>query len=150
MVARHRRMNSDGTNLKTKLSAHAAGAYRCWRISSRSHGSVPGMRKRAIAFTSYRDGAGIWTIWSWSDPADGRPSNAGDEVNLSQMRSGECHRGAIKALAWVDQNVRVHLTPHSKGRNCRVSAPINIGPGEVLSFHFYRKLNAGDRRRRLR
>ncbi len=50
-----------------------------------------------------------------------------------------------KALAWVDQNVRVHLTPTQKV-GIASFCPYNIGPGKCFPSTFYRKLNAGDRK----
>lgn len=50
-----------------------------------------------------------------------------------------------KALAWVDQNVRVHLTPPQKV-GIASFCPYNIGPGKCFPSTFYRKLNAGDRK----
>lgn len=50
-----------------------------------------------------------------------------------------------KALAWVDQNIRVPLTaPQRVG--IASFCPYNIGPGKCFPSTFYRKLNAGDRK----
>ncbi|KMF47040.1 glycoside hydrolase family protein, partial [Klebsiella pneumoniae] len=50
-----------------------------------------------------------------------------------------------EALAWVDQNVRVRLTPPQKV-GIASFCPYNIGPGKCFPSTFYRKLNAGDRK----
>ena len=50
-----------------------------------------------------------------------------------------------KALAWVDQNIRVPLTAPQKV-GIASFCPYNIGPGKCFPSTFYRKLNAGDRK----
>ncbi len=59
-----------------------------------------------------------------------------DQVNADERN---------KALAWVDQNVRVRLTDPQKV-GIASFCPYNIGPGKCFPSTFYRKLNAGDRK----
>ncbi len=111
-------------NLKTKLSSAmlaliAAGA------------SAPVLmdqflnEKEGKSLTSYRDGAGIWTICR-SYQVDGRPVTQG--MKLTQAKCDQVNAvERNKALAWVDQNVRVPLTP-LKRSGLPVSAPITSGP----------------------
>lgn len=103
-------------NLKTKLSSAmlaliAAGA------------SAPVLmdqflnEKEGKSLTSYRDGAGIWTICRGVTQVDGRPVTQG--MKLTQAKCDQVNAvERNKALAWVDQNVRVPLTP-LKGRDCQ-------------------------------
>ena len=96
-------------NLKTKLSAAmlaliAAGA------------SAPVLmdqflnEKEGNSLTAYRDGAGIWTICRGATRVDGRPVTQG--MKLTQAKCDQVNTvERNKALAWVDQNVRVHLSP---------------------------------------
>ena len=130
-------------NLKTKLSAAmlaliAAGA------------SAPVLmdqflnEKEGNSLTSYRDGAGIWTICRGATRVDGRPVTQG--MKLTQAKCDQVNAvERNKALAWVDQNVRVHLTPPQKV-GIASFCPYNIGPGKCFPSTFYRKLNAGDRK----
>ena len=99
-------------NLKTKLSAAmlaliAAGA------------SAPVLmdqflnEKEGKSLTSYRDGAGIWTICRGATRVDGRPVTQG--MKLTQAKCDQVNAvERNEALAWVDQNVRVRLTPPQK------------------------------------
>ncbi|MHB2643091.1 glycoside hydrolase family protein, partial [Klebsiella pneumoniae] len=99
-------------SLKTKLSAAmlaliAAGA------------SAPVLmdqflnEKEGNSLTSYRDGTGIWTICRGATRVDGRPVTQG--MKLTQAKCDQVNAvERNKALAWVDQNVRVHLTPPQK------------------------------------
>lgn len=108
-------------NLKTKLSAAmlaliAAGA------------SAPVLmdqflnEKEGNSLTSYLDGAGIWTICRGATRVDGRPVTQG--MKLTQAKCDQVNAvERNKALAWVDQNVRVHLTPPQRS-GLPVSAPI--------------------------
>ncbi len=112
-------------NLKTKLSAAmlaliAAGA------------SAPVLmdqflnEKEGNSLTSYRDGAGIWTICRGATRVDGRPVTQG--MKLTQAKCDQVNAvERNKALAWVDQNVRVHLTPPQKV-GIASFAPITSGP----------------------
>ncbi len=112
-------------NLKTKLSAAmlaliAAGA------------SAPVLmdqflnEKEGNSLTSYRDGAGIWTICRGATRVDGRPVTQG--MNLTQTKCDQVNAvERNKALAWVDQNVRVPLTPPQRS-GLPASAPITSGP----------------------
>ncbi len=111
-------------NLKTKLSAAmlaliAAGA------------SAPVLmdqflnEKEGNSLTAYRDGSGIWTICRGATRVDGKPVTQG--MKLTQAKCDQVN--AIernKALAWVDQNVRVHLTPPQKV-GIASFCPYNIG-----------------------
>ncbi len=129
-------------NLKTKLSSAmlaliAAGA------------SAPVLmdqflnEKEGKSLTSYRDGAGIWTICRGVTQVDGRPVTQG--MKLTQAKCDQVNAvERNKALAWVDQNVRVPLTPPQKV-GIASFCPYNIGPGKCFPSTFYRKLNAGDR-----
>lgn len=130
-------------NLKTKLSSAmlaliAAGA------------SAPVLmdqflnEKEGKSLTSYRDGAGIWTICRGVTQVDGRPVTQG--MKLTQAKCDQVNAvERNKALAWVDQNVRVPLTPPQKV-GIASFCPYNIGPGKCFPSTFYRKLNAGDRK----
>ncbi len=101
------------------------------------------MRKRAKAsrHTAMAPAYGRYVV---ELPVDGRPVTQGmkltrakcDQVNAVERN---------KALAWVDQNVRVPLTPPQKV-GIASFCPYNIGPGKCFPSTFYRKLNAGDRK----
>ncbi|MCZ3466653.1 lysozyme, partial [Klebsiella pneumoniae] len=74
----------------------------------------------------------------------GRPVTQG--MKLTQAKCDQVNAvERNKALAWVDQNVRVPLTPPQKV-GIASFCPYNIGPGKCFPSTFYRKLNAGDRK----
>ncbi len=116
-------------NLKTKLSAAmlaliAAGA------------SAPVLmdeflnEKEGNSLTSYRDGAGIWTICRGATRVDGRPVTQG--MKLTQAKCDQVNAvERNKALAWVDQNIKVPLTPPQKV-GIASFCPYNIGPGKCF------------------
>ena len=54
-----------------------------------------------------------------------------------------------KALAWVERNIKVPLTEPQKA-GIASFCPYNIGPGKCFPSTFYKRLNAGDRKRRMR
>ncbi|HFD2992506.1 lysozyme [Klebsiella pneumoniae] len=130
-------------NLKTKLSAAmlaliAAGA------------SAPVLmdqflnEKEGNSLTSYRDGAGIWTICRGATRVDGRPVRQG--MKLPQAKCDQINAvERNKALAWVDQNIKVPLTPPQKV-GIASFCPYNIGPGKCFPSTFYKRINAGDRK----
>ncbi len=100
--------------------------------------------KEGNSLTSYRDGAGIWTICRGATRVDGRPVTQG--MKLTQVKCNQVN--AIerdKALAWVQKNVHVPLTP-PQAVGIASFCPYNIGPGKCFPSTFYRKLNAGDRK----
>lgn len=100
--------------------------------------------KEGNSLTSYRDGSGIWTICRGATRVDGRPVTQG--MKLAQAKCDQVNAvERNKALAWVDQNVRVRLTPPQKV-GIASFCPYNIGPGKCFPSTFYRKLNAGDRK----
>ncbi len=98
--------------------------------------------------TAYRDGAGIWTICRGAILVDGKPVVPG--MKLSKEK---CDRvNAIerdKALAWVEKNIRVPLSEPQKA-GIASFCPYNIGPGKCFPSTFYKRINAGDRRERVR
>ena len=98
--------------------------------------------KEGSSLTAYKDGSGIWTICHGATRVDGRPVIQG--MRLTQAKCGQVN--AIerdKALAWVEKNVHVPLTPPQKV-GIASFCPYNIGPGKCFPSTFYRKLNAGD------
>lgn len=131
-------------NLKTKLSAAMLGLIA-------AGASAPVLmdqflnEKEGNSLTAYRDGSqGIWTICRGATRIDGKPVTQG--MKLTQAKCDEVNAvERNKALAWVDQNVRVHLAPPQKV-GIASFCPYNIGPGKCFPSTFYRKLNAGDRK----
>ncbi|HFD4437589.1 lysozyme [Klebsiella pneumoniae] len=100
--------------------------------------------KEGSSLTAYKDGSGNWTICRGATRVDGKPVIQG--MRLSQAKCGQVN--AIerdKALAWVEKNVHVPLTPAQKV-GIASFCPYNIGPGKCFTSTFYRKLNAGDRK----
>ncbi len=100
--------------------------------------------KEGSSLPAYKDGSGIWTICRGATRVDGRPVIQG--MRLTQAKCGQVN--AIerdKALAWVEKNVHVPLTPPQKV-GIASFCPYNIGPGKCFPSTFYRKLNAGDRK----
>lgn len=100
--------------------------------------------KEGNSLVAYKDGSGIWTICRGATRVDGKPVIQG--MKLTQAKCGQVN--AIernKALAWVDTNVHVPLTPPQKV-GIASFCPYNIGPGKCFPSTFYRKLNAGDRK----
>lgn len=100
--------------------------------------------KEGNSLIAYKDGSGIWTICRGATRVDGKPVIQG--MRLTQAKCGQVN--AIerdKALAWVDTNVHVPLTPPQKV-GIASFCPYNIGPGKCFPSTFYRKLNAGDRK----
>lgn len=100
--------------------------------------------KEGSSLIAYKDGSGIWTICRGATRVDGKPVTPG--MKLTQAKCGQVN--AIernKALAWVEKNVHVPLTPPQKV-GIASFCPYNIGPGKCFPSTFYRKLNAGDRK----
>lgn len=101
--------------------------------------------KEGNSLTAYRDGSGgIWTICRGATRVDGRPVVQG--MKLTQAKCDAVN--AIerdKALAWVDKNIHVPLTPPQKV-GIASFCPYNIGPGKCFPSTFYQRINAGDRR----
>ena len=101
--------------------------------------------KQRNTHTPYRDGSqGIWTICRGATRVDGRPVVQG--MKLTQAKCDAVN--AIerdKALAWVDKNIHVPLTPPQKV-GIASFCPYNIGPGKCFPSTFYQRINAGDRR----
>ncbi len=98
--------------------------------------------------TAYRDGAGIWTICRGAIMVDGKPVVPG--MKLSKAKCAQVN--AIernKALAWVEKNIKVPLTEPQKA-GIASFCPYNIGPGKCFPSTFYKRINAGDRRGRVR
>ena len=96
--------------------------------------------KEGNSLTAYLDGSGFWTICRGATRIDGKPVTKG--MKLTQAKCDQVN--AIernKALAWVDQNIRVPLTAPQKV-GIASFCPYNIG----FPSTFYRKLNAGDRK----
>ncbi|BBQ88727.1 lysozyme [Raoultella ornithinolytica] len=130
-------------NLKTKLSAAmlaliAAGA------------SAPVLmdqflnEKEGNSLIAYQDGSGIWTICRGATRIDGKPVRQG--MKLTQAKCDQVN--AIernKALAWVDQNIKVPLTAPQKV-GIASFCPYNIGPPKCFPSTFFSRLNAGDRK----
>lgn len=100
--------------------------------------------KEGNSLTSYRDGAGIWTICRGATRVDGRPVRQG--MKLPQAKCDQVNAvERNKALAWVDQNIKVPLTPPQKV-GIASFCPYNIGPGKCFPSTFYKRINAGDRK----
>ncbi|HFP9305147.1 lysozyme [Raoultella planticola] len=101
--------------------------------------------KEGNSLTAYRDGSqGIWTICRGSTRIDGKPVTQG--MKLTQTKCDQVNaieRG--KALAWVDRNIHVPLTPPQKV-GIASFCPYNIGPGKCFPSTFYQRINAGDRK----
>lgn len=101
--------------------------------------------KEGNSLTAYRDGSqGIWTICRGATRVDGRPVVQG--MKMTQAKCDEVN--AIernKALAWVDKNIHVPLTPPQKV-GIASFCPYNIGPGKCFPSTFYQRINAGDHR----
>lgn len=69
--------------------------------------------KEGNSLTAYLDGSGVWTICRGATRIDGKPVTKG--MKLTQAKCDQVN--AIernKALAWVDQNIRVPLTAPQK------------------------------------
>ncbi|MEA5432627.1 lysozyme [Klebsiella variicola] len=130
-------------NLKTKLSAAmlaliAAGA------------SAPVLfdqfisEKEGNALVAVVDPGGVWSLCHGVTVIDGKPVVKGQRATETQCkRVNAVERD--KALAWVEKNVHVPLTPPQKV-GIASFCPYNIGPGKCFPSTFYRKLNAGDRK----
>lgn len=100
--------------------------------------------KEGNSLIAYKDGSGIWTICRGATRVDGKAVIQG--MKLTQAKCDQVN--AIernKALAWVEKNVHVPLTPPQKV-GIASFCPYNIGPGKCFPSTFYRKLNAGDRK----
>lgn len=100
--------------------------------------------KEGNSLTAYRDSVAIWTISRGATMVDGKSVVQG--MKLTQAKCDQVN--AIerdKALAWVEKNVYVPLTPPQKV-GIASFFPYNIGPGKCCLSTFYRKLNAGDRK----
>ncbi|EPY7328718.1 lysozyme [Klebsiella pneumoniae] len=101
--------------------------------------------KEGNSLTAYRDGSqGIWTICRGATRIDGKPVTQG--MDLTQAQCNEVN--AIerdKALAWVERNIHVPLTPPQKV-GIASFCPYNIGPGKCFPSTFYQRINAGDRK----
>ncbi|HAK8511649.1 TPA: lysozyme [Salmonella enterica] len=100
--------------------------------------------KEGNSLTAYRDGGGVWTICRGVTVIDGKPVVRG--MKVTQEKCDQVN--AIerdKALAWVEQNIKVSLTEPQKA-GIASFCPYNIGPGKCFPSGFYRKLNADDRR----
>ena len=128
--------------LKTKLSAAmlaliAAGA------------SAPALmgqfqeEKEGTSLIAYTDQGGVWTICGGVTYVNGKPVLKGMKLTRSQCDAIDKAEQA-KALAWVDKNIHVPLTPPQKV-GIASFCPWNIGPGKCFPSTFYRKINAGDR-----
>lgn len=101
--------------------------------------------KEGNSLTAYRDGSqGIWTICRGATRIDGNPVT--QDMKLTQAKCDQVN--AIerhKALAWVDRNIHVSLTPPQKV-GIASFCPYNIGPGKCFPSTFYQRINAGDRK----
>ncbi|KFC08496.1 phage lysozyme [Trabulsiella guamensis ATCC 49490] len=94
-------------------------------------------------YTAVVDPGGIWSLCHGVTVIDGKRVIKGQTATKT-----ECQRvNAIerdKALAWVDRNIRVPLTPPQKV-GIASFCPYNIGPAKCFTSTFYAKINAGDR-----
>ncbi|HED1709715.1 TPA: lysozyme [Klebsiella variicola subsp. variicola] len=101
--------------------------------------------KEGNSLTAYRDGSqGIWTICRGVTRIDGKPVT--QDMKLTKAKCDQVN--AIerdKALAWVDRNIHVPLTPPQKV-GIASFCPYNIGPGKCFPSTFYQRINAGDRK----
>lgn len=99
--------------------------------------------KEGNHLTAYRDGGGVWSICRGVTRVDNRPVTKGMKLSAEQCNKyNAMERDA--ALAWVERNVRVHLTEPQKV-GIASFCPYNIGPSKCFTSTFYRKLNAGDK-----
>ncbi|WP_407084811.1 lysozyme [Pluralibacter gergoviae] len=100
--------------------------------------------KEGNSLTAYQDGSGIWTICRGATRVDGRPVVQG--MRLTQQKCDQVNAAErVKALAWVNRNIRVPLTEPQKA-GIASFCPYNIGPARCFPSTFYQRINAGDRR----
>lgn len=99
--------------------------------------------KEGTRLAAYPDGGGIWTVCGGLTQVGGQPVVQRQCLSATQCEAIDKAEQA-KALAWVDRNVHVTLTPPQKV-GIASFCPWNIGPAECFSSTFWRKLNTGDR-----
>lgn len=90
------------------------------------------------------DPGGVWSLCHGVTVIDGKRVIKGQTATEEQCRKINAIE-RDKALAWVDKNVQVPLTPPQKV-GIASFCPYNIGPGKCFPSTFYRKLNSGDRK----
>ncbi len=100
------------------------------------------IEKEGSRLTAYQDGKGLWTICGGVISVDGKPVAKGMRLTKEQCDLIDAAEQK-KALEWVDQHVRIPLTPVQK-TGIASFCSWNIGPSRCFTSTFYAKLNAGD------
>ena len=99
--------------------------------------------KEGNAYIAVVDPGGVWSLCHGVTVIDGKRVIKGQTATKAQCkRVNALERD--KALAWVDKNIKVPLTPPQKV-GIASFCPYNIGPAKCFTSTFYAKLNAGDR-----
>lgn len=100
--------------------------------------------KEGNTLTAVVDPGGVWSICHGVTRIDGKPVVKGMRVTTKTCEKLNALERA-KALAWVDQNIKVALSEPAKA-GIASFCPYNLGAPKCLPSTFFRKLNAGDRR----
>ncbi|MFK8832690.1 lysozyme [Klebsiella michiganensis] len=100
--------------------------------------------KEGNALVAVVDPGGVWSLCHGVTVIGGKRVIKGQRATEEQCRKVNAIE-RDKALAWVEKNVLVSLTPPQKV-GIASFCPYNIGPGKCFPSTFYRKLNAGDRK----
>ncbi|ECC3607230.1 lysozyme [Salmonella enterica subsp. enterica] len=100
--------------------------------------------KEGNTLVAVMDPGGVWTLCRGVTVIEGKRVLKGMTATEEQCkRVNAIERD--KALAWVEQNIKVSLTgPQKVG--IASFCPYNIGPGKCFPSTFYKRINSGDRK----
>ena len=100
--------------------------------------------KEGNALVAVMDPGGVWSLCHGVTVIGGKRVVKGMTATEAQcMKVNAIERD--KALAWVDQNIKVPLSAPQKV-GIASFCPYNIGPGKCYPSTFYQRINAGDRK----
>ncbi|HHT2831391.1 TPA: lysozyme [Klebsiella aerogenes] len=100
--------------------------------------------KEGNALVAVADPGGVWSLCHGVTVIDGKRVVKGQTATEAQCKKINAIE-RDKALAWVDRNIHVPLTPPQKV-GIASFCPYNIGPGKCFPSTFYQRINAGDRK----
>lgn len=100
--------------------------------------------KEGNALVAVMDPGGVWSLCHGVTVIDGKRVAKGMTATEAQCKKVNAI-AQNRALAWVDQNIKVPLTAPQKV-GIASFCPYNIGPGKCYPSTFYQRINAGDQK----
>src|SRR5471032_3519165 len=129
MISHRKPARSDLAKLKTKLSAAMLALIAAGASAPALMGQFQD-EKEGTSLIAYADKGGIWTICGGVTYVNGKPVLKGMKLTRAQCDVIDKAEQA-KALAWVDKNIHVPLTPPQKVGIASFS-PSNVGSTQCL------------------